>query len=96
MPTGLVVKNGSNTRSRFCGSMPRPVSRIAMDATSPPLAHGNFATAPTVYRGPYEYSFPGHEFDYFPQNVPEPAGPPPAAPEGGGGIQQTAVAQKEA
>mgnify|MGYP006196341809 CR=1 FL=1 len=54
------------------------------------------ATVPTVYRGPYEYSVPGHEFDYYPQNVPEPTGPEPAAPEGGGGIQNVAVAQKEA
>jgi cytochrome c oxidase subunit 1 len=63
--------------------------------TSPPLAHGNFAVTPVVYRGPYEYSFPGHDFDYYPQNVPEPDQPPPAAAPGGGGIQQAAVAQKE-
>ena len=63
--------------------------------TSPPLAHGNFATMPVVYRGPYEYSFPGHEFDYYPQHVPDPATPPDAAPLGGGGLPQTAVAQKE-
>ncbi|MBI3765092.1 MAG: cbb3-type cytochrome c oxidase subunit I [Ignavibacteriales bacterium] len=36
--------------------------------TSPPLAHGNFATVPEVYRGPYEYSVPGHSKDYTPQN----------------------------
>ena len=28
--------------------------------TSPPLAHGNFAVLPVVYRGPYEYSVPGY------------------------------------
>jgi cytochrome c oxidase subunit 1 len=64
-------------------------------ATSPPLGHGNFATEPVVYRGPYEYSFPGHEFDYYPQNVPEPAPPVEPAPAGGG-LPQTAVAQREA
>ncbi|MCZ6777197.1 MAG: cbb3-type cytochrome c oxidase subunit I [Ignavibacteria bacterium] len=36
--------------------------------TSPPLAHGNFATVPEVHRGPYEYSLPGHKKDYTPQN----------------------------
>ena len=35
--------------------------------TSPPLAHGNFAALPVVYRGPYEYSAPGHAQDYLPQ-----------------------------
>ncbi len=36
--------------------------------SSPPLAHGNFAAAPEVHRGPYEYSVPGHAADYLPQN----------------------------
>lgn len=36
--------------------------------TSPPLAHGNFAHIPEVYRGPYEYSVPGAPRDYLPQN----------------------------
>ncbi len=36
--------------------------------TSPPLAHGNFARIPEVYRGPYEYSVPGAPTDYLPQN----------------------------
>lgn len=30
--------------------------------------HGNFASIPQVYRGPYEYSHPGHEADYWPQS----------------------------
>ena len=38
-------------------------------APSPP-GHGNFETMPTVYRGPYEYSVPNREDDYWPQNVP--------------------------
>ena len=37
--------------------------------TSPPLAHGNFATTPEVYRGPYEYSVPGASKDFNPQNL---------------------------
>ncbi len=39
-------------------------------APTPPVGHGNFATIPTVYHGPYEYSVPGHELDYCPQEVP--------------------------
>ncbi|MBZ0111232.1 MAG: cbb3-type cytochrome c oxidase subunit I [Thermoanaerobaculia bacterium] len=37
-------------------------------APSPP-PHGNFATVPTVYHGPYEYSVPGMEEDFLPQYV---------------------------
>ena len=29
--------------------------------------HGNFISEPIAYRGPYEYSVPGHELDYTPQ-----------------------------
>jgi len=42
-------------------------------ATPTPPPHGNFAKVPEVYRGPYEYSVPGHPTDFFPQNEPEPA-----------------------
>ncbi|MBI3112017.1 MAG: cbb3-type cytochrome c oxidase subunit I [Ignavibacteriales bacterium] len=42
-------------------------------ATPTPPPHGNFARVPEVYRGPYEYSVPGHPTDFFPQNEPEPA-----------------------
>ncbi len=37
--------------------------------TSPPLGHGNFATPPVVYHGPYEYSVPGRDDDYLPQTA---------------------------
>jgi len=50
--------------------------------TSPPLAHGNFAVLPVVYRGPYEYSVPGATEDFLPQNVPvTPAAPVTTTPE---------------
>ncbi len=39
---------------------------------SPP-PHGNFVAAPTVYRGPYEYSVPGEAEDFLPQDRPAPA-----------------------
>ena len=35
---------------------------------SPPLPHVNFEKVPTVHRGPYEYSVPGREADFWPQN----------------------------
>ncbi|HUJ13972.1 MAG TPA: cbb3-type cytochrome c oxidase subunit I [Thermoanaerobaculia bacterium] len=62
-------------------------------ATSPPLAHGNFAVLPVVYRGPYEYSSPEYpKSDFLPQNVDL----HPAASPGGGMLAGTAVAQREA
>ncbi len=36
--------------------------------TSSPPPHGNFATTPVVYRGPYEYSSPEVEEDWLPQD----------------------------
>jgi cytochrome c oxidase subunit 1 len=38
--------------------------------TPTPPPHGNFSEAPHVYRGPYEYSVPGHAKDFVPQNEP--------------------------
>ncbi len=37
---------------------------------TPPVAHGNFAVIPRVYRGPYEYSLPESSVDFTPQNQP--------------------------
>lgn len=36
--------------------------------TSPPMGHGNFVTAPVVFRGPYEYSVAGASQDFSPQH----------------------------
>ena len=41
---------------------------------SPP-PHGNFPEMPVVYRGPYEYSSPESETDFYPQTTP-PSKPP--------------------
>jgi cytochrome c oxidase subunit I len=38
--------------------------------TSPPLAHGNFATVPRVYRDAYQYSVPDAAADFTAQNDP--------------------------
>jgi cytochrome c oxidase subunit 1 len=37
-------------------------------AASPP-PHGNFPELPSVYRGPYEYSHPDREDDFWPQHL---------------------------
>jgi cytochrome c oxidase subunit 1 len=38
-------------------------------AVPSPPPHGNFSEPPVVYRGPYEYSAPDREEDWFPQNA---------------------------
>lgn len=47
---------------------PWKANTLEWAAPSPP-PHGNFATMPSVYRGPYEYSVPGRPFDFWPQHV---------------------------
>jgi cytochrome c oxidase subunit 1 len=54
---------------------PWNANTLEWSAPSPP-PHGNFEKVPTVYRGPYEYSVPGHPTDFYPQDEP---GPDPAA-----------------
>jgi cytochrome c oxidase subunit 1 len=48
---------------------PWEATTLEWAAPSPP-PHGNFPTPPTVYRGPYEYSVPGTQRDFQPQNQP--------------------------
>jgi cytochrome c oxidase subunit 1 len=48
---------------------PWQATTLEWTAPSPP-PHGNFATTPTVYRGPYEYSLPGREADFTMQSEP--------------------------
>jgi cytochrome c oxidase subunit 1 len=48
---------------------PWKANTLEWTAESPP-PHGNWQELPTVYRGPYEYSVPGREEDYWPQNEP--------------------------
>jgi cytochrome c oxidase subunit 1 len=56
---------------RRAGSNPWHATTLEWTASSPP-PHGNFATAPLVYRGPYEYSVPGAATDFSPQAEPAP------------------------
>jgi len=51
------------------GNNPWNSNTLDWQCPSPP-PHGNFAELPTVYRGPYEYSVPGRESDFWPQNEP--------------------------
>ena len=49
---------------------PWEATTLEWSAPSPP-PHGNFETAPVVYRGPYEYSVPGQRHDFWPQGMRE-------------------------
>ena len=52
------------------GDNPWQATTLEWQTPTPP-PHGNFAAPPRIYRGPYEYSVPGHTGDFFPQNEPE-------------------------
>ena len=54
---------------RKAGRNPWKSNTLEWTADSPP-PHGNWPELPTVYRGPYEYSTPGRDEDYWPQNEP--------------------------
>jgi cytochrome c oxidase subunit 1 len=56
-------------KGKKAGNNPWKANTLEWTVPSPP-PHGNFAEMPTVYRGPYEYSTPGRDEDYWPQNVP--------------------------
>jgi cytochrome c oxidase subunit 1 len=50
---------------------PWNASTLEWTAPSPP-GHGNWKELPNCYRGPYEYSVPGHDRDFWPQDEPPP------------------------
>jgi cytochrome c oxidase subunit 1 len=52
------------------GDNPWEATTIDWQTPTPP-PHGNFTHPVQVYRGPYEYSVPGHATDFTPQNEPE-------------------------
>ena len=56
----------SMRRGKPAGPNPWHANTLEWYAASPP-PHENFSRIPTVYRGPYEYSVPGHGSDYWPQ-----------------------------
>jgi cytochrome c oxidase subunit 1 len=48
-----------------------PWDATTLDWQTPtPPPHGNFDKPVEVFRGPYEYSVPGHASDFIPQNEP--------------------------
>jgi cytochrome c oxidase subunit 1 len=62
---------------------PWEATTLEWSAPSPP-PHGNFPHPVVAYRGPYEYSVPGHPTDFTPQSEPQTStksvhisGPPP-------------------
>jgi cytochrome c oxidase subunit 1 len=59
------IKNGP----KAANDNPWEATTLEWQAPTPP-PHGNFLTPPQVYRGPYEYSVPGYDKDYVPQNQP--------------------------
>ena len=63
-------------RSMFKGEKaphnPWQATTLEWTLPSPVTLHGNFPVTPRVYHGPYEYSVPGMDEDYLPQNVPMP------------------------
>ncbi|MDP6468974.1 MAG: cbb3-type cytochrome c oxidase subunit I [Pirellulaceae bacterium] len=63
------------------GRNPWRSNGLEWTAPSPP-GHGNFDFQPIVYRGPYEYSSPESDEDYYPQTEPPPKDAPKDDPDG--------------
>src|SRR5437899_3100142 len=58
-------------KGRPSGSNPWNATTLEWQTTHTPPRHGNFGpTLPLVYRWAYDYSVPGAEQDFIPQNVP--------------------------
>jgi cytochrome c oxidase subunit 1 len=55
------------------GKNPWDSTTLEWTVPSPP-GHGNFDQTPIVYNGPYEYSVPGMQKDFLPQNEKAPEG----------------------
>src|SRR5882724_7941893 len=61
------------------GDNPWESTTVEWQTPTPP-PDGNFAHAPQIYRGPYEYSVPGHATDFTPQTEPENVPSPKISP----------------
>ena len=55
-------------RGKKAGKNPWKANTLEWTVPSPP-PHGNFEQLPVVHRGPYEYSHPDREEDYWPQDA---------------------------
>jgi cytochrome c oxidase subunit 1 len=63
----------SLARGKVAANNPWQANTLEWSTTSPP-PHENFAAAPVVYRGPYEYSSADSGDDWLPQDRPLGAG----------------------
>ncbi|MDE0475261.1 MAG: cytochrome c oxidase subunit I, partial [Gammaproteobacteria bacterium] len=59
-------------KGKKAGNNPWHANSLEWTVPSPP-PHGNFELVPIVYRGPYEYSAPDVEEDYWLQDTPPPS-----------------------
>ena len=61
----------SATRGKPAGGNPWGATTLEWQTPDTPPTHGNFGKElPSVYRWAYDYSVPGAEEDFIPQNVP--------------------------
>ena len=57
-------------KGKVAGANPWRANTLEWTTDETPPGHGNWKDLPTCYRGPYEYSVPGRDEDYWPQNQP--------------------------
>jgi cytochrome c oxidase subunit I len=62
----------STRRGRVVDANPWQSTTLEWATPTPPRAHGNFDVPPRVIRAPYEYSVPGAEADFLPQQADAP------------------------
>jgi cytochrome c oxidase subunit 1 len=60
----------SLTKGKEAGHNPWEATTLEWQTPHTPPKHGNFDELPSVYRWAYDYSVPGAEQDFIPQNVP--------------------------
>jgi cytochrome c oxidase subunit 1 len=71
--TFLFVWNMISSLRRGPAAPANPWHANTLEWTIPsPPGHGNYPRTPTVFHGPYEYSVPGMDKDYLPQDEPAP------------------------
>jgi cytochrome c oxidase subunit 1 len=67
-------------RGKMAGPNPWNATTLEWQTPETPPGHGNFGKElPVVYRWAYDYSVPGAERDFIPQNVPAPSRSTPGA-----------------
>jgi cytochrome c oxidase subunit 1 len=65
-----------NRGKKIASDNPWQATTLEWQTPTPP-PHGNFEGPVEVFRGPYEYSVPGHATDFIPQNEPPTPSPVP-------------------